>query len=234
MKKFYKEASSKKSEDGYTILLDNKPVKTPLGRELSSPTQPLADLMCKEWEEQVEDIVPDSMPINQIITTALDRVANDREEIARQVLAYLDTDMICYRADQPENYAIRQKEAWDTWINWFDELTGEKLETTTALIAIKQSSNNNQFVSNYIKGLALYKFTVFQLLVSITGSIILSMAFMHRKLDTTELFNLSHVEDLLRSEIYNEDFYGTDPIQERKWNVTKKDFTAIDQILKNL
>ena len=72
--------------------------------------------MCKEWDEQDGDINPDSMPINQIITTALDRVANDREEIERQVLAYLNTDMICYRAAQPEHYVVRQKEAWDTWI----------------------------------------------------------------------------------------------------------------------
>jgi len=54
---------------------------------------------------------------------------------------------------------------------------------------------------------------------------------MKNELDTDTLFNVSHVEDLLKSEIYNEDFYGVAPTQDKKWNATKRDFRAIKNII---
>ncbi|MGB1077816.1 MAG: ATP12 family protein [Bdellovibrionales bacterium] len=234
MKRFYKLVSTEKTDSGWLINLDGKAVKTPLGAPLTGPNEAVANLMLAEWSAQEDDINPETMPITQIITTAIDRVSTERAEIERQVLAYLDTDMICYRAEQPEHYVLRQKEAWDPWLDWFENLTGDRLEVTTGLQALTQSSKNNQHVSDYIKSLDLHKFTVFQILVSISGSIVLAMAFMAEEFDTGTLFDLSHVEDLLRSEIYNEDFYGVAPTQDRKWNATKRDFKAINDILQHL
>ncbi len=234
MKRFYKLVSVSKADTGYSIDLDGKNVKTPLGTHLRAPTKALATLMQAEWSAQKDLIVPDSMPITQIITTALDRVTRDREEIKIQLLAYLDTDMICYRTEHPELYAQRQSDAWDPWLDWFEKKTGERLKTTTALLALTQSEINNRYVSKYSDDLDLWHFTLFQLLVSTTGSVVLSLAFMDRELDTDTLFTLSHVEDLLKSEIYNEDFYGIDPIQDKKWATTQQDFQAISQILENL
>lgn len=234
MKRFYKLVSLSKTDLGWNILLDGKPVKTPLGTPLYAPTEALATLMQAEWSAQGETINPESMPITQIVTTGIDRVANEREEIERQVQAYINTDMICYHAEQPEHYALRQKEAWVPWIDWFETKTGERLETTTDLSALTQSDKNNQYVSDYIKSLDMWHFTLLQILVSITGSVVLSMAFMAKEFDKDRLFDLSHVEDLLKSELYNEDFYGVAPTQDRKWNATKCDFQAIEQILDSL
>lgn len=234
MKRFYKLVSFAKYNNGWKILLDGKSVKTPLGTELHAPTESLATLMLEEWNAQTENINPETMPITQIITTGIDRVTNERSEIERQVQAYINTDMVCYYAEQPEHYAQRQKDAWTPWLNWFEQQTGDRLETTTGLSALTQSEKNNQYVSDYIKELDIWHFTAFQILVSITGSIVLSMAFMAQKFDTDTLFNLSHVEDLLRSELYNEDFYGIAPTQDKKWTATKRDFNAIQQIINSL
>ena len=234
MKRFYNLVSIANTQEGWTILLDGKTIKTPLGHILYAPTEGLATRMMEEWSAQEEDITPETMPISQIITTALDRVAKERDEIERQVVAYINTDMICYRAEQPQHYVDRQQEAWNPWVDWFQKQTGERLETTTALSALTQSDKSIQYVSDYIKKLDTWRFTAFQILVSITGSIVLPMAFMAKEIDTTELFNLSHVEDLLRSEIYNEDFYGTAPTQDKKWNAIKRDFKAIKTILDHL
>ena len=234
MKRFYTLVSTSQNPSGWSVDLDGKSIKTPLGTVLCAPTEALANLMLEEWSAQVDEIKPDTMPITQIVTTAIDRVGKERAEIERQALAYLHTDMICYRADQPESYVKRQDVAWTPWVDWFETQTGDRLKTTTSLIAITQSDKNNQHVSDYIKALDLYSLTIFQLLVSITGSIVLSMAFMAKEFDTSTLFDLSHVEDLLKSEIYNEDFYGIAPTQERKWGATKKDFAAIQQIMECL
>ncbi len=234
MKRFYKHVAVLQTPSGYSITLDGTDIKTPLRVPLEAPTHPLALLMQEEWESQGDTINHETMPITQIITTALDRVHKDRSEIEKNVLAYLDTDMICYRAEQPETYSRRQAGAWNPWIDWFEEKTGDRLLTTTALTALKQSEKNIEYTSEYINNLDLWNFTLFQLLVSITGSVVLSMAFMEKQIDSEALFDLSHVEDLLKSEIYNEDFYGLDTTQERKWNITKRDFIAVRKILETL
>lgn len=231
MKRFYTTVSTSSDALGWAVLLDDKPVKTPLGKQLRAPTEGIANLMVQEWSAQEDEIEPESMPITQIITTAIDRVTAERDEIERQTLAYIDTDMICYRAQQPESYVKRQADAWDKWVEWYNQQSGDVLLTTTALSALKQPHTCHEHAVKCVKSMDLWHFTVFQILVSITGSFILSLAFMDKYFDEEELFQLSHVEDLLRSEIYNEDFYGIAPTQERKWNVTKRDFKAIRSIL---
>jgi chaperone required for assembly of F1-ATPase len=67
------------------------------------PNAALAQLVADEWQAQGDDIVPDSMPIMRLVSTALDRVVDVPKETAEAFAAYVMSDLLCYRAEHPKN-----------------------------------------------------------------------------------------------------------------------------------
>jgi chaperone required for assembly of F1-ATPase len=98
MRKFYQSVAVTKSEGGYAVQLDGKPVKTPAQQPLVVATAALAEAMADEWRAQGEKINPDTMPITRIVTIAIDRVPHDRAALIDEITRYAGTDLLCYRA----------------------------------------------------------------------------------------------------------------------------------------
>ncbi len=215
MKKFYTLASAKKTDEGFTIQLDGKTVKTPSGQELIAPTTELANAIVGEWSAQQDEIKPDSMPLTQILNTAIDRM-RQRDDITKQLLKYLDTDLLCYRAKTPEDLAARQKAIWDPWLTWFDEHFESPLYTTFELKAIKQDDDTHKQIWNYIEALDEYYFAILHIMTSLTGSIVLALAFLEHEATPEQVFQAMYVEEDYHSEIANEDVHGKDPHMDKK------------------
>lgn len=226
MKKFYKLVSTAQAAGGFEIHLDGRPVKTPAGTALLAPTQALAEEIVKEWAAQEDEIVPDSMPLTQLLTTAQDHVAAGRADMAQRVLAYLDTDLLCYRTAEPEAMAKAQQDTWDPWLAWFKSESGVKLETTTGLAALHQPAQAHDFAADTVESLDDLSFTALQMVTVLTGSLILALAFCKGVATPEQLFDAANVEENYRFEIYNEAEHGAAPQQEKKQAAMKRDLAA--------
>lgn len=218
MKRFYQNVSLVASPGGYEIHLDGKPVKTPARNTLLTKTRSIAEVMVEEWERQGEHISPDTMPITQLVMTAIDKISLRRVAHEAEILGYLDTDLLCYRAPETEPVGRRQKETWDPVLQWFSKRYGVVLSTTTELIALNQSAVAHQRVREDVQKLNDLRFTLLHLVTTETGSLILGLAFLDRQFEQEAVFQAAMVEDLFRAEIYLEDFYGVSPDQEKRRN----------------
>lgn len=230
MKRFYTMASNKKTDEGYAIQLDGKTVKTPLGQTMAAPTKSLADAVVLEWASQEEKVKPETMPLTQYLTTAIDKI-RDRDAITESVMRYLDTDLVCYWTKEPEELAKHQKEVWGRWVKWFDEHFEVPLYTTTKLDAIKQDEEAHKRVWNYIETLDDYYFTVLHITTSLSGSLILALAFSEGDITPEEVFQASYLEELYRGEIYNEDVHGAAPNEEAEREAFNRDMLAAKKFL---
>lgn len=225
MKRVYKLASHTKTEDGYVLQLDGKAVKTPNGAPLAAPNRAMADAIVQEWAGQGDDIVPDSMPITQLLNTAIDR-SRDRVAITASLLKYLDTDLLCYRVKEPVEIAKRQKEVWDRWLAWFDEHFESPLETTFGLDALNQDDSTHKQIWNYLEALDEYYFAILQVVTSLSGSIVLGLAFLEHEATPDDVYNASELEEIYHSELAHEDIHGGDPVQERRQAAMKRDLAS--------
>jgi chaperone required for assembly of F1-ATPase len=233
MKRFYKLVSIDKGAQGYAVHLDGRPVKTTGGKILSAHSENLANALQREWAAQENTIKPQTMPLTQILNTQLDQVAVNREAMSKEVLKYFDTDLLCYRAGpQPEGQAEAQVQAWDPWLKWFEKRFGFKLETTTALTALHQPQGAHEAVKSYVQALSDAQFTVLQIVVPLSGSLILGLAFVEQAIDPETLFAAIRVEENFKAKIYNEEFYGPDPAQGKKDQAIRADLEAAEQYLK--
>lgn len=230
MKKFYSLASSKKTDDGFAIQLDGKTVKTPSGQELVAPTTELAAAIVQEWVSQEDTIKPDTMPLTQILNTAIDRM-RERETMTDILLKYLDTDLLCYRAKIPEDLSARQKAIWDPWLTWFDEHFESPLYTTFELKALKQDADTHKQIWNYIEALDEYYFAILHIVTAQSGSIVLALAFLEHEATPEQVFQAMYVEEDYHAELANEAVHGKDPYLDKKQTAELADLRASRQFL---
>ena len=98
-KRFYQSASIGEGAP-HPVLLDGRAVKTPAGGTLAAPVQPLAEAIVAEWNAQGERIEPATMPVTRLANTIIDGVAPNPEPIVDEIVKYLGSDLVCYRADE--------------------------------------------------------------------------------------------------------------------------------------
>lgn len=234
MKRFYKTVSTAPGEGGYAIHLDGKPVRTPERKILLAPTQKLADHIAIEWEAQIDAIHPETMPLTQILTTATDCAVADRAAIADEILGYLDTDLLCYRSAEPPAIYERQEKVWGQWLIWFEHASGNRLHTTTGLAAIKQPQGAHDFAAKIVRHADHFHFMALQMATSISGSLILGMAFVDGAASAEQVFEAAQLEELYRNEIYNEVLHGKAPHQEKAHAAMLRDLNALRMFLDSL
>ncbi|MDH5723599.1 MAG: hypothetical protein OEY94_09800 [Alphaproteobacteria bacterium] len=231
MKRFYKLASVDQSGDAYMVMLDGKSIKTKSKKVLQHKSRDIAMLMMKEWAEQGDVIKPDTMPVTQIITTLIDHVEINREEITGNILKYLDTDLLCYHADEPEDLVKRQNDIWGRWISGFEKKYGISLKTTRGLSAVKQDQDLHRKVESDIRNLDLDRFNIVQIVTSLSGSLILALAFLDEVANAEDILECAYLEEHFKEELYDAQRYGRDPLLEKQQASKRNDLEACAEIL---
>lgn len=230
MKRFYTMVSHTKTDDGFAVQLDGKSIKTPLGQPLAAPNRAYAEAVAAEWSAQGDAVVPDNMPLTQILTTAIDK-ARERDALTKSLLKYLDTDLLCYRVKEPEALAKLQKETWDRWLTWFDEHFESPLDVTFGIEALKQDADTHKQIWNYLEALDEHYFTILQIVTSLTGSIVLGLAFVEHEATPEDVFNAAELEEIYYAGVANEELHGPDPVSEKRQNALRRDLAASKEIL---
>ena len=104
--------SSTYASNWYTILLDNRPLRTPAGNSLTIPSLSLALGIAAEWDAQKEYLVPTQMPLMTLACTVLDQTSNSiaYQHIQENCMKYLFNDTTCYYTDPSEDRVLYRKQ----------------------------------------------------------------------------------------------------------------------------
>lgn len=109
---------------GWQVLLDGRGVKTVGGADQVIPALPLAEALAGEWRGQGEQIDPASLPLRDMADYAIDILGGNPEGAAEGLLAYAETDTLCYRADPDEPIHARQWALWEPLLTAFEAVHG--------------------------------------------------------------------------------------------------------------
>jgi len=226
LRRFYDAASTAESEDGFAVHLDGRPVRTPGGRFLHVPARPLAEAIATEWDAQVETIQPATMPLTQLASTALDRVAPERETITGYLMAYAGTDLLCYRAESPADLAERQNRAWQPLLDWAAETLEAPLDSTVSVLAVDQPDHALAALAEHLERQDSWRLTAIQAAAAATGSLVLALALAERRIDAEAAWSLSQLDETYQIEQWGEDAEATS-----RRAALKRDIAAAEQLL---
>jgi chaperone required for assembly of F1-ATPase len=174
-KRFYKQVEIK-GNGSFTVLLDGRPLKTPLKRYLSLPSEPLAEAIAAEWAAQGERIDPEQMLITKLANTAIDRVAGDEHRIIEELVDYAGSDLVCYRAVEPESLATRQGELWDPILTWAEETLDVRFFAVQGVIHKPQPAQALDTVARYLSQFDAMRLCALHNLTTLTGSALIALA----------------------------------------------------------
>jgi chaperone required for assembly of F1-ATPase len=216
MKRFYKTASLQRSDHGFMILLDQKPIRTPQKNYLLIPDETLAQSIAAEWVEQDEIIHPSTMPLTQILMTAQDITHHNRPRIIEEIVSYINTDLLCYRAPDITPHGQQQNRVWGHVISLLETYFATPILVTNDMIMLQQAGVIHNRVTEFLNNLDDILLTVFHILAQETGSVFLCMGFFQELINTHELQEAMALDDTIKGQLYREDLYGAAPDEERK------------------
>lgn len=204
-KRFWKKATVLPQAGGFTVLLDDRPVKTPGKAEFVVPTRALAQAIAAEWDTQQGEVRPQSMPMTRAANAAIDKVRVQHAEVAEMLAAYGDADLICYRADTPNSLVSRQQAAWDPLLVWMNEHFDIQLRVMTGVIHAPQDKADLEKLSAAVHDMNEFTLTAFHDLVGLSGSLAIGFAALSRWRPIADLWALSRVDEIWQQELWGED-----------------------------
>jgi chaperone required for assembly of F1-ATPase len=229
VKRFYRKVTIAPAEHGHGILLDGRPMRTPARQVLAAPTASLAEAIAAEWRGQVETIRPEAMPLTRLASTALDRMPAQRQATIDEVIAYADTDLVCYRAAEPFELVRRQQHAWQPMLDWVSGAYGVKLAVTTSILPLAQPAAVRDRLRSGIEDLGDWSLVGVHAATTALGSLVLGLGLLHGRLDGEAALAASLLDELFEIERW-----GSDVEAERRHAVLRRDLTAAAQFLREL
>ncbi|MBN8631290.1 MAG: ATPase [Rhodobacterales bacterium] len=204
-KRFWKDATVVPADGGFTVHLDGRPVRTPLKAPLVLPTRSLAEEVAAEWQAQEGRIDPETMPFTRTANSAIDKVAPQRAEVAEMLAAYGASDLLCYRAEGPDELVARQAAAWDPLLQWAAQQLGAGLVTTVGVMHVDQPYDSLESLSARVEALTPFQLSAFHDLVAISGSLVLALAVAEGRLSAEEAWDLSRIDESWQIALWGED-----------------------------
>ena len=217
MRRFWKVVTVENGE----VALDGKPVRTPGRVPLTLPTVRLAEAVAEEWRGVGETIDPRAMPLTGLANAAIDRVSVAHEAFAEGLAAYGETDLLYYRAAEPEPLVARQEAAWDPLLDWARGRYDVHFEIATGVMHRAQPPATVARLRDAVLAVDAFRLAGLSPLVTISGSIVAALALLEGAADAETVWRAARVDEDWQAEQWGEDVLAVEAEQARR-----RDFDA--------
>ena len=206
MKRFWKDVAVEECGGGYCITLDGRPVRTQAGAAQILPTRALAAAMAEEWRAQGDEVDPDSFPLRDLADFAIDHAQRDPARIIASLLAFGETDTLCYRADPDEPLFQRQQTLWEPLLAGFEARHAVRFERVSGVIHRPQPQATLSRLREVLERKSPFELSALNMLASLTSSLCVGLEALEVGSDAAALFAASNCEEDWQAELWGWDF----------------------------
>jgi len=197
MKKFWKTIEIKKvSSKEFYILLDNKKLKTPLKNELILSNHLMAKEVLKEWDQSSDIINADDLVFYGLLSTAIDRVREEKNSYINDIINFIDTDLICYRADSPIDLVSSQNKHWDPIILLIEKYIDTNVTVFKGVMPSQQNLKVHHEIKRLVDALSDIQISVLHRITNLIGSVFLSLCILKKDLTKKQAYESAFLDEL--------------------------------------
>ena len=206
-RRFYKEVAVRDDSAGFAVVLDGRPIRTPARRTLAPPRRPLAEAIASEWGAQTEFIDPATMAMTRLANTIIDGVAAAADELAAEILKYLGSDLLCYRAATPKALVARQSLHWDPILAWAKSALGAEFVTIQGITHVRQADDAIASAGAVIPR-DPWRLGAAHAITTLTGSALIALAMVRADIGLDAAWAAAHVDEDWNMELWGRDELG--------------------------
>ena len=196
--RFYDQTGLGEAGGAFAVLLNGKPVLTPARHALAAPSRSLAESIAAEWQVQRELIDPARMPLTRLANSIIDGVAKQPAPVAAEIEKFLGSDMLLYRAAEPEGLVASQKRHWDPVLEWARDALGARLVMAQGIVFVPQPAESIAAAAKSIPREPPYdpwRLGALNSVTVLTGSALLALALAHGRLTLDEAWAAANVDE---------------------------------------
>ena len=204
-RRFWKTADIRPQGEGWEVVLDGRPLRTPGKLPLILPTEALARAIAAEWDAQTDVIDPNRMPLTRAANSAVEKVTPQFHDVTSMLGDYGGTDLLSYRASEPEALTRMQAVGWDPLIDWAATELRAPLRITHGVIPVPQDPAVLLKLQAEIASLDAFALTALHDLVTLPGSLILGLAVLRGRLDAETAWKLARIDEEFQADRWGRD-----------------------------
>ncbi|MCB2048311.1 MAG: molecular chaperone [Novosphingobium sp.] len=206
MKRFYKDVSVEEADGGWQVLLDGRAIRTAGKNPQVVPSRALAEAMAQEWASQGDEIDTGAFMLRDLADYALDVASGDaREELAREIAAYANTDTLCYRADPDEPLYKRQREVWEPMLAEAENRYDARFERVSGIMHRPQPPETLDRMHGVVAAQDAFALAALRMLTSLSASLVIALAALEPDADPEALWQAANLEEDWQAEHWGSD-----------------------------
>lgn len=195
-KRFYKEARTVARDGTFALELDGKAARTPARHPLAVPKCEIGEALAAEWNALGETIDPAKMPLTRLLNVAIDRVAGEGDAVAADIANYAGSDLVCYRAAEPEGLVAAQGDAWDPLLFWARDQIGARFVCTVGVGHVTQPAEALAAVRAAIGQVERpFGLAALATATALTGSVLIALMLARGALTADQAWAAAHVDE---------------------------------------
>lgn len=214
MKRFWDTAAVRWAEKGHAILLDGRPMRLPSGSPLLIAPVRLAQAVAQEWQQagggKGGEMSFKDTPLTRLAGTAVERIMPDPAPTIDAIARYGETDLLCYRAETPEELVQRQHQQWQKWLDWAALAHDAPLRVVTGVGFVKQHHDSVAALRRTVAAFDADALAGLGIAVPALGSLVLGLALAAGEIDAETAYALGALDELFQAEQWGEDYEAVD------------------------
>ena len=226
MKRFWKDVALNDTAGGWSVALDQRPLKTPARETLVVGSRPLGEAIADEWRACGEEIDPRVMPLTGLANAAIDHVAPAPERFAADLAQYAEGDLLCYRAEHPPKLVAAQAAAWDPLLDWAGRRYGVGFETVAGVMHRAQPPRTIERLAAVVCAHDPFRLAALSPLVTVSGSLVVALALAEGEIALDRAWAAATLDEAWQAEQW-----GDDPLAEAARDERRRDFEAAYRFL---
>ena len=195
-RKSYEISGYEVADDGYAITLDGKRISTQGGMPFVIPFEGLASAVAAEWNAQVSNIRPETMPITGFCCTTLETAIIGRESIINLLVLYAESDLLCYRAEVSKELQNHQEVHWQPLLDWATVTYDARLTVTTGISHVEQPQEAIANLRQAVEALDDFQLTVLASITKIAGSLVIGLCVISGRITADVAFETSQLDEI--------------------------------------
>ena len=181
----------------YNLFFNNKEVKTPENVLFNFKEKIFPELILKEIKKFKFKNLNQSIYYN-IFSLAKDKIFVDKKKYIDEVIKYINTDLICYWENKPEDLHTLQI---DNWSKQLKKLEDEELkfDFTFNILPIKQKDSSIELLKNKLIQLDDIILACLLIVTKTTSSLLLSYLFITNRIKPIDLYKNTYLHEIWQS-----------------------------------